>query len=165
MAVERERGTAEKQRQIHLFAEGNFYRAYEWSAWLFSIYVEGLKLTCRMVKSVDAKMVFLGFPKSSLGKFTPAGSSPKPVDETHLILPLPETIIKGAANMEQDFAKWKDALPLTEAKEKTQQPLADRPVSMTAIMKKLLDFQIEQHSPIECMMFISELKRQLAAIL
>ena len=33
-AVENQRADAMQQRQIHLFADGSFYRAYEWSAWL-----------------------------------------------------------------------------------------------------------------------------------
>ncbi len=31
---EKERGTLEQCTQVHLFREGTFYRAYEWSAWL-----------------------------------------------------------------------------------------------------------------------------------
>lgn len=31
---ESQRGTAESCTVIHLFQEGTFYRAYEWSAWL-----------------------------------------------------------------------------------------------------------------------------------
>ena len=33
---ERERSTMEQCSVIHLFREGTFYRAYEWSAWLFA---------------------------------------------------------------------------------------------------------------------------------
>ncbi len=35
---------------IHLFPEGTFYRAYEWSAWLCVRYFAELKVTHRMLK-------------------------------------------------------------------------------------------------------------------
>ena len=34
LATERERNSLEQCAVIHLFREGTFYRAYEWSAWL-----------------------------------------------------------------------------------------------------------------------------------
>ena len=34
LEFESERNDRERQRVIHLFQEGSFYRAYEWSAWL-----------------------------------------------------------------------------------------------------------------------------------
>lgn len=44
--------TAEKQRQdaaarlvIHLYQEGSFLRAYEWSAWLCCRYLNSFKVT------------------------------------------------------------------------------------------------------------------------
>jgi len=33
---EKERDSVEQCMVIHLFREGTFYRAYEWSAWLFA---------------------------------------------------------------------------------------------------------------------------------
>jgi len=34
LEFEDDRSDREMQRVIHLFQEGSFYRAYEWSAWL-----------------------------------------------------------------------------------------------------------------------------------
>ena len=71
---EKQRTADETLRQIHLYPEGGFYRAYEWSAWLCLRYVRQLKPTKRMVKSVNAPMVFVGFPQTSLSKFTVEGA-------------------------------------------------------------------------------------------
>lgn len=34
LETEQKRADATQQRIVHLFADGTFYRAYEWSAWL-----------------------------------------------------------------------------------------------------------------------------------
>ena len=40
------------QRVIHLFQEGSFYRAYEWSAWLMYRYFHEFKVTHRRMKGL-----------------------------------------------------------------------------------------------------------------
>lgn len=50
---ERERATIEQCAVIHLFQEGTFYRAYEWSAWLCHRYVKEFKPTHRLLKDSD----------------------------------------------------------------------------------------------------------------
>ena len=79
VAIERERETDMSRRQIHLFADGSFYRAYEWSAWLCCRYINQFRTTKRYNKSVSADMVFVGFPKVSLAKFTPENVVPNEV--------------------------------------------------------------------------------------
>ncbi len=40
---EKDRSSLEQCGKIHLFREGTFYRAYEWSAWLFTTMANKLK--------------------------------------------------------------------------------------------------------------------------
>ncbi|MBQ7689702.1 MAG: hypothetical protein IJT30_00680 [Muribaculaceae bacterium] len=40
-------GDREMQRVVHLFQEGSFYRAYEWSAWLMCRFLHEFKVTHR----------------------------------------------------------------------------------------------------------------------
>lgn len=44
---EKDRGSMEQCGVIHLFREGTFYRAYEWSAWLCCRYISQFKATRR----------------------------------------------------------------------------------------------------------------------
>ena len=44
---EKDRGSMGQCGVIHLFREGTFYRAYEWSAWLCVRYFAELKVTHR----------------------------------------------------------------------------------------------------------------------
>lgn len=57
LAIERERDTDVSRRQIHLFADGSFYRAYEWSAWLCCCYVNKFKVTKRYNKTIETEFV------------------------------------------------------------------------------------------------------------
>ncbi len=47
---EKERGFLEQCGKMHLFREGTFYRAYEWSAWICQRYFTELKVTHRLLK-------------------------------------------------------------------------------------------------------------------
>ncbi len=165
MNIERSRETADARRQIHLFADGKFYRAYEWSAWLCCSYINKFKVTKRMIQAVDAPMLFIGFPQTSISKFTPEGTTTTQVEEGHLLLSLPETMIKSSNTMSDDFSKWKASAPLSEPKDKPQPVLADRPVSLTGVLKRLLEYNVLEHSPMECMQFVSDMQRKLAEVL
>lgn len=59
--AESQRSSLEQCRVIHLFTEGTFLRAYEWSAWLCVRYVQSFKATKRKFKNEDASVVFVGF--------------------------------------------------------------------------------------------------------
>lgn len=166
LAVERQRTSDAEQRQIHLFADGSFYRAYEWSAWLCCIYIKQFQVTRRFIKSANADMLFVGFPQTSLSRLLPEGCEAIEQGEGHLLIVLPDSYIKGEEDRATDFANWRNTIPMAEAKEKKSQPtLADRPVSVTGVMKKVMAYNVLEHSPIESMQFIQDIQRQLAEIL
>lgn len=140
LAVELQRATAEEQRQLHLFADGSFYRAYEWSAWLCCTYIKQFQVTRRFIKSTDSDMLFVGFPKTSLSRLLPEGCETKEQDEGHLLVCLPDILVKGEQDRTHEFANWRSTIPMAETKDKKTLPsLADRPVSMTGVMKKVLE--------------------------
>ena len=74
---EKERGSLEQCAVIHLFREGTFYRAYEWSAWLCLRYFTELKVTHRMLKGGE-DIIFVGFPLTSIDRYTPEGATVLP---------------------------------------------------------------------------------------
>ena len=51
---------------IFLHKEGIFWRAYEKSAYLFSLYIKAYQITKKYYKNVGSEVVYLGFPDSSL---------------------------------------------------------------------------------------------------
>lgn len=165
LQIEQSRADAEQRRVVHLFSDGTFYRAYEWSAWLCCRYINTFQVTKRYNKSVESDMVFIGFPKTSLSKFTPNGAMPVDAADGHIVMSLPETLVPATAEMNKEFENWKTTIPVARAKEKPQPVLDDRPVSMTGIMKRVLEYNVLEHSPIECMQFVTAIQRQLVEIL
>ncbi len=157
---------------IHLFAEGMFYRAYEWSAWLCCRYVNEFKVTRRELKNGGGSVVFIGFPVTSLSKFLPEGVDVEQ-DEGRVTLRLPQgshaELEDGTAA--EAFANWKNSIPAVPQQRKTnfRDELRNNPDNeprrMSDIMMSILAFQVEQKTPLECMAFIAELKSNISRLM
>jgi hypothetical protein len=180
MAVIKEIAEQEKARlqagirnELHLYREGSFLRAYDWSAWLACRYLHEFKVNKRRFKGAEEPVVYIGFPEASLMKWMPDGVTQTVVDEKHLMLKLPELMLSDdAETIVQNYTEWHDAIPLTEGKERTRRdhggeaPTADaEPATLTAIMQRILAFPIESKSPLESMTFLAEVKQKLAALI
>ena len=55
---------------VHLYAEGMFYKAYERSAFLLCTLFHPFKVSCRFVKTINDNLLSVGFPQSSLSKWS-----------------------------------------------------------------------------------------------
>ena len=166
-AKEQSRKEKVDYRTIYLIPEGTFYRAYEWSAWLCHRYVSQFKPTHRLLKNTEDSVVFVGFPMTSLERHIPEGATIAEQEDKTIALILTETVF-GETTTEQlqtDFANWKKSIPLVKSKEqgtKNQDKNVQVDVSVEGIMKRILAYSIEQHSPMEAMAFLSEIKQQLS---
>lgn len=110
-------------------------------------------------------MAFVGFPKTSLQKFVPEGAATSEAEEGRIVMTLPESLFQPSSEDEEEFANWKTAIPLAQTQQKPLPILADRPVSLTGVMKRVLEYKVLEHSPMECMQFVSDIQRQLAEVL
>lgn len=90
---------------------------------------------------------------------------PVETEEGHVVLELPETLMPKGEDYTRGFENWKTTIPVAQAKEKPLPTMADRPVSMTRIMKNVMEYNVLEHSPIECMQFVTHIQKQLAEIL
>lgn len=166
---ERDRNAADKLAVVHLFREGTFYRAYEWSAWLMVRHFTEMKVTHRVMKGGD-DVVFVGFPLTSLDRYTAEGAEVRPDGEVcvDIVLAATEfTTESNAESLQSDFANWKQSQPLTEASKKQvseERAAAERNAHprLTDVMRSIMAYPVEQHSPMECMAFLAEVKRQIA---
>lgn len=169
---ERVRGNMEQCLAVHLFREGTFYRAYEWSAWLCVHYFTELKVTHRLLKSGE-DIIFVGFPLTSIDRYTPKGAEVLPSGDKSIEMTLPTEAFAPNIDIESlriDFENWKQCQPMTEAskkkveKEKVRSERNAHP-RLTDIMLRILSYPLEQHSPIECMTFLSDIKQQISEII
>ena len=56
--------------QVYLYPEGAFYKAYQKSAWILRTKVHPLKVSSRLPKGLEGPLLSVGFPQSSLEKFS-----------------------------------------------------------------------------------------------
>lgn len=159
----------EMRRSIHLFQEGSFYRAYEWSAWLVCRYIHEFKVTHRRMKGIEQSVTLIGFPVTSLGKWFDKKHERHEVGEKHMMFKLAPDVfgdIGLGENVMEVFDVWKSQQPIVEktSKKAPIASLAPPAVSMTNVAQRIMSFPIEAKSPIECYQFLSEIKQQLAMI-
>lgn len=155
---------------IHMWHEGSFLRAYEWSAWLLCRYVHDFKVTRRQFKGIDAPVTFVGFPKTSLPKFVPDGCTATEPEEKHTEIHLPMSLNEeNLSLLKGEYEQWLEKQPLstTQKKEKKASPVSEGfpATSLTDVMHAILSFPVERKSPIECMLFLAEVKGNLANLI
>ncbi|MDR0907824.1 MAG: hypothetical protein LBM63_04375 [Rikenellaceae bacterium] len=138
--------------KIHLLREGGFWIAYEKSAFRWAKTVKPYKIKKKFVKTVGCEVVSLGFPTSALDAIVTQSVLEK-VEETEKQV----TFVAPDPLTDEEFNEWKAAVELFETKPKQQ----DAQTEATGIARQILDFGIESATPIECMNFLAELKRQI----
>lgn len=111
------------RNELHLYREGTFLRAYDWSAWLACRYLHEFKVNKRQFKGVDAPVAYIGFPDTSLAKWLPEGVEQSAVDDKHLQLLLPEQLLPDPLEtMQADYERWKESVPLAVNGQKKGNP-------------------------------------------
>jgi len=171
--IESQRASMEQCRMIYLFQEGTFYRAYEWSAWLCVRYIQQFKTTKRLLKNEDTSIVFVGFPVTSLPKYTLEGADVSFGDDKSVCMALPVTVFKDTTDTQQlvnEFENWKQSVPFTDNSKKEIEldkngGVASHPVRLTDVLHKIMAYPIERKSPLESMSFWAEIKQDISELL
>lgn len=170
---EKERGFLEQCGKIHLFREGTFYRAYEWSAWLCCRYINEFKPTKRELKSeVGETIVYVGFPITSMSRYVPENAKSLFREDKNVDINLDMAALSGEdpEKLQIDFVNWKNSVPMAIPKklsvvEDMVAGASVQPHRMSEILFQVLSFPVEQKSPMECMQFITKLKQDITTLL
>ena len=205
---ERERDTADKWAVVHLYKTGTFYSAYEWSAWLISVITfndevrmqtkdrKPLHVTRIPMDNSDESFCRVGFPLKSIEKFIPNRLDFDSEDDKHIVitvaLPQPQDGSEVTyERLSEAVAKWKEAQPLKQPKDKKDSdPQADtdrqpaqgkpkrtlmsliqeaqqqqQPPAQGGLIMQIMSYQLSQHTPAENYEFIQRLQQQIASIL
>lgn len=56
--------------RVYLYPEGAFYKAYQKSAWMLCTRVHPFKVSARPLKGLEGPLLSVGFPQSSIDKFS-----------------------------------------------------------------------------------------------
>lgn len=173
LEIERARAANGDYATIHLFVEGTFYRAYEWSAWLCCRYINEFKPTKRELKSEAGEtIVYIGFPTSSLSRYIPENAGSKVNDDNSVDIILALDVFRGQEweQLQSDFTNWKNSVPMALSKKSSVRDSlntvdGEQPHRMSDILMKVLAFPVEQKTPMDCMYFITEIKQDITKLL
>lgn len=187
LEIERNREESSTWNVIHLFKEGSFYRAYEWSAWLITVVSfndsvrngtqdrKPLTVTRKKDKNSDGTFVFVGFPLNSLDKYIQNGTEFKPINDNQIDIQIELSADIGEVSFDaisNKIDEWKDGVPIKEEKQKKGKSddstpfvmSSDRPMSITGIMTQIIAYPLEQKSPMEVVAFVSDIRKRLAML-
>ena len=184
--TEIDRKEPEKWRKIHLYKMGDFWRAYEWSAWLIAVitYNDEVRMATKDRRPLQATRMnrtdiegtycFVGFPIRSLEKYIPTRENFEGIDDKHVIvtITLPQPTDGSEITEErlsEAFNKWKESIDIKQKKDKKEpQPAATvqpTPTPGSGILSQIMAYPLSERTAIENIQFIQSLKQQLSAIL
>lgn len=149
--VETEKHNEDK---IYLYKEGGFWKVYEKSAYLFYNNIKKYLVQKKFVKCVDSYVVYIGFPNSKIAELTRNYSVSIP-DERTIVVEM------GGRIDLRDFDMWKN---LVEAKEikTTEEKNNEQSDPEKEAIHRIKNFMLESANPIECLIFVKELKHLLS---
>lgn len=124
--------------KIYLHVEGKFFRAYNQSAFLFWDRIQRFRLTRRFVKTVNAHMIYLGFPMDSAGKWLREYELKRLDEKLYLVEPGGDPIDDAS------YLQFEEAARLeTQAK--------DRYTVHTSVIEKQPVFELARTIAVECL--------------
>lgn len=152
------------EHRIHLFKEGKFWKAYESSAFLFTKFVKKYKVQKKMVKCMAMPVASLGFPEEVF-KSVVKDVEVMEVDERYRILSS-----EGFLFSFVEFDTWKNEQPFVPEANTT---VKTEPVAISSsatgirndvekeVLVQIRSFGVESRTPLECMMFLTQIQRKL----
>ena len=175
--------------KIHLYKMGDFWRAYEWSAWLISVvtFNDKVRMTTKDRKPIhvtrmrrtdveDATYCFVGFPVRSVEKYIPNRESFESVDDKHVVITIAlPTPTDGSdvtfERLKEAVEKWKENYDIKVQKPKKEKlsaapgPMAVARPTGAGILAQIMAYPLAERTAVDNIAFISSLKAQITAIL
>lgn len=148
---------AAPEHTIRLIKSGEFYRAYNHSAWLFQCCIAEHKVIRKYVKSLNGDIYYIGFPEKSL--FNNIGERNSIKTEFGFDIQLSSEEIPD----EEGFETWKQTI---EANHSSKGDYHSLPLTGAEaereVLKRIREFPLESKSLVDCAVFLSELRKLLA---
>ena len=142
--------------KIRLITSGEFVRAYNHSAWLFYCCISKYKVIRKFSKQRQENIYFLGFPIGKLLELI-NGRICEKTDFGYDITLKPEEI-----PAEDGYETWKKEVPVEAASraDASALPLSRKELE-SAVCKKIREFPLETKTPVEAVVFLSEMRKLL----
>lgn len=141
---------------IRLIKSGEFYRAFNHSAWLFQCCIAEHKVMRKFIKALNSYVYYVGFPEKSL--FNNIGERKSTNTEMGFDIELSVDEIPEEAGYET----WKTTVETEQSSKGDFNSLPPAGYDAERMVIRLLrDFPIESKSMVECVMFLAELRKIL----
>ena len=142
---------------IRLAKIGEFYRAYNHSAWLFQTFVTEYKVCRKYIKSLKEDVYYIGFPEKNLIANIDGRQYAK-TDHGFDI-----TLRDDEQPDEDAFPLWKDTIKAEPASKADMVALPlSGPELEHEVCRRLMDFPIESKTMMDCAVFVAELRKMIA---
>lgn len=143
-------------KTIRLIKSGEFYRAYNRSAWYFQCCIAEHKVMRKYVKVLGRNIYYIGFPEKSL--FNNIGERKSEKTNYGFDIELSEDEIPD----DDAYETWKATIVVEDSSKGDfhSMPLSGSEAEREVI-KRLRDFPLESKSMVDCAVFLSELRRLL----
>ena len=141
---------------IRLIQSGDFFRAYNHSAWLFHCCIADHKVIRKFIKSLKQDIYYIGFPhKSLLGNI---GEHESKKTELGFDIILKEEELPD----EEGYQTWLNSIEVNESSNDDFHllPLSGADCEREVI-KRLREFPLESKTMVECAVFLAELRKML----
>lgn len=169
--------------KIHLYKMGDFWRVYEWSAWLISTVTfndevrirysnrQPLAITRMHRTDKEGTYCFVGFPIRSLDKFVPERKNFESANEKHLIITIELPMDFSKLTYEElckNFNDWKNSIAIKDKKTKAPKTSGNAPIQPSrggGILTQIIGYKLSEHTAIDNHQFILSLQQQVTSIL
>lgn len=187
-AQEWDREIPETWNKVYLYKMGDFWRAYEWSAWLISVITfsdkvrmgtkdrKPLHVTRMMRTDIEGTYCFVGFPIKSVEKYIPERENFESIDDKHVVITIAlPTPTDGSEvtfeRLKEAVEKWKENYDIKVQKPKKEKPSSTPgPIAVArptgaGILAQIMAYPLAERTAVDNIAFISSLKNQITAIL
>ena len=141
---------------IRLIKSGEFWRAYNHSAWLFQCCIAEHKVMRKYVKALQSDIYYIGFPDKSL--FGNIGERKSEKTELGFDVTLTDEEIPD----EEGYETWKASVKTEESSKGDfySLPMAGADAEREVI-RRIKEFPLESKSMVDCVVFLSEIRKLL----
>lgn len=186
LPIEDSRQDPQTWNKIHLFKQGDFWHAYDWSAWLICrvLFADDVRkygenytpLKVKRLERTDIEGTYcnVGFPLKSLEKYVPVRENFESDGDSHLIvtIKLPNPSVGKEVDYERmntAFHKWMETFDVKEKKGKRKkETVASKPEPVSSgggLIAMILQYPLDERNGLENIQFIQQLKTMIASIL
>lgn len=142
--------------KVRLISSGEFVRAYNHSAWLFYSCISKYKVIRKYYKAQQKDVYFLGFPVNKLLELV----NGRVCEKTEFGYDI--TLKSDELPLEEGYEAWIKEVPVEVASraDVSAIPLSGRDLE-SAVCKKLREFPLETKTPVETVVFLSQMRKLL----